>query len=190
LNNLVSLKHLAWTNGVGPKRRGGRHIIPNNHHNKTLRKDHKTFLTGTVKFKLPEFFLNKTIEFKVHVYETTVHANSAYDMIIGRDLITELKLVLGFDAQCITWDCIDQPMKTQGGLQKETTHYEDLYSALVTPSSTIFQDDYDVNREPQHVHAANKRQTRMLYANYKAADLKDIIKCFSTIDDIEKKTIF
>jgi hypothetical protein len=43
-------------------------------------------------------------------------------MIIGRYLITELELVLDFDTQCITLDGIDQPMKTQGGLQKETTH--------------------------------------------------------------------
>jgi hypothetical protein len=71
---------------------------------------------GTVKFKLPELFLNKTIEFKVHVDETNVHANAAYDMNIGRDLISELKLVRDFDTQCITWDDIDQPMKTQGGL--------------------------------------------------------------------------
>jgi hypothetical protein len=52
---------------------------------------------GTVKFKLPEFFLNRTIEFKVHVYETTVHDNATYGMIIGRDLITELKILLDFD---------------------------------------------------------------------------------------------
>jgi hypothetical protein len=37
-------------------------------------------------------------------------------MIIGRDLISELKLALDFDTQCITWDGIDQPMKTHGGL--------------------------------------------------------------------------
>jgi hypothetical protein len=63
-------------------------------------------------------------------------------MNIGRDLITELKLVLDFDTQCITWDGIDQPMKLQGGLQKENTHYEDLYSTLMAPDSTLFQDDY------------------------------------------------
>jgi hypothetical protein len=97
-------------------------------------------------------------------------------MIIGRDLISELNLFLDFDTQCITWDGIDQPMKTQGGLQKETTHYEDLYSALMAPASTIFQDDHDATREPQHVHAANKCQTRILDANYKAADLLEIIK--------------
>jgi hypothetical protein len=59
----------------------------------------------------------------------------------------------------------------------------------MAPASTIFQDDYDATREPQHIHAANKRQTRILNANYKAADLKDIIKCISTIDDIEEKNL-
>jgi hypothetical protein len=73
-----------------------------------------------MKFKLPELFLNKTIELKVHVDETNVHANSSYGMMIGRDLISELKLFLDFDTQCISWDGIDQPMRSQGGLQKET----------------------------------------------------------------------
>jgi hypothetical protein len=110
-------------------------------------------------------------------------------MIIGRDLITELKLVLDFDTQSITWDGIDQPMKTPGGATKKSTHYEDLYSALLAPASAIFQDDYEATREPQHVHVANKHQTRILEANYKAADLKKIIKCISTIDDIEKNNL-
>jgi hypothetical protein len=59
-------------------------------------------------------------------------------MIIGRDLIPELKLVLDFDTQCITWDGIDRPMKSQGELQKETAHYEDISSALMALASTIF----------------------------------------------------
>jgi hypothetical protein len=109
-------------------------------------------------------------------------------MIIGRYLISELKIVLVFDTQCLSWDGIDQPMKSQGGLQKETNHYDDIYSALMAPASTIFQDDYDGTREPQHIHATNKHQNFILDANYKAADLQEIIKCISTIDDIEKKT--
>jgi hypothetical protein len=67
---------------------------------------------------LPELFLYKTSEFKVHVDETNVHDNAAYGMITGRDLISELKLVLDYDTQCITWDDIDQPTKTQGGATK------------------------------------------------------------------------
>jgi hypothetical protein len=71
---------------------------------------------GTFKFKLPEFFFNKTVELKVYVYETTVQADAYYDMNTGRDFITELKIVLDFYTQCITWDGIDQHMKLQGGL--------------------------------------------------------------------------
>jgi hypothetical protein len=56
----------------------------------------------------------------------------------------------------------------------------------MAPASTIFQDDYEATREPQRVHAADNRQTCILDASYKAADLKKIIKCISTIDDIEE----
>jgi hypothetical protein len=42
----------------------------------TLGGEFYTKKQGTVTFKLPEFFLNKTIEFKLHVYETTVHDNA------------------------------------------------------------------------------------------------------------------
>jgi hypothetical protein len=59
----------------------------------------------------------------------------------------------------------------------------------MAPSSTRFQDDYDAACEPEHIHAANKRQTRILDANYKAADSPEIIKCISTIDDIEKNNL-
>jgi hypothetical protein len=43
--------------------------------------------------------------------------------------------------------------------------------------------------EPEHIHAANKRQTRILDANYKAADLREIIKSISTIEDNEKNDL-
>jgi hypothetical protein len=55
----------------------------------------------------------------------------------------------------------------------------------MAPTSTVFQDDYAQASEPEHVHAANKRQTRILDANYEATDLKEIIKFISTRDDIE-----
>jgi hypothetical protein len=59
----------------------------------------------------------------------------------------------------------------------------------MAPASTIFQDDHDATSEPHHVHAANKLQTRILDANYKAAGLPEIIKFISTIDDIEKHNL-
>jgi hypothetical protein len=59
----------------------------------------------------------------------------------------------------------------------------------MAPASTIFQDDYDATCEPEHIHAANKRQTRILDANYKAADLREIIKNISTIEDNDKNNM-
>jgi hypothetical protein len=71
---------------------------------------------------------NNNNEFKLHVDETTVQANASYDMIIGRDVITELKIILDFETPCITCDGIDQPMKLQGGYQKKL-----LINRIYTP---------------------------------------------------------
>jgi hypothetical protein len=60
---------------------------------------------------------------------------------------------------------------------------------MMAQASILFQDDYKGTREPQHVSAANKRQTLILDKNYKAADLKKIIRCISTNDDIDKNNI-
>jgi hypothetical protein len=59
----------------------------------------------------------------------------------------------------------------------------------MAPASTVFQDDHEATREPQHVHAANKCQTHILDTNYKADDLKEIIKSISTIDEIERNKL-
>jgi hypothetical protein len=45
------------------------------------------------------------------------------------------------------------------------------------PASNVFQDDYAKASESEHVHAANKGQTRILEVNYEAEDLKEIVKC-------------
>jgi hypothetical protein len=54
----------------------------------------------------------------------------------------------------------------------------------MAPASTVFQDYYAKASEPEHVHAEKKRQTNILDASYEAADLKEIIKSISTMDDI------
>jgi hypothetical protein len=100
---------------------------------------------------------------------------------MGCDLITDLKLILDFDIQCITWDNIDNHMNQQGELLKETTHYEDLYTGLMAPVRTVL--------EAEHVHKAIKRQTKILDAHYEAADLKEIIDYVETINEEEKRDV-
>ena len=110
-------------------------------------------------------------------------------MIMGRDLITELKLIMDFDTQSVTWDNIEQPMKQQGKLAKETTHYEDLIAGLMAPARTVLETIYDESLELEHVHAAIKRQTKILDAHYEAANLKEIVKSIPEITDIERNKL-
>jgi hypothetical protein len=60
----------------------------------------------------------------------------------------------------------------------------------MAPASTLFQDDYAQSSETEHVYAANKRQNRILDANYGAADLKEIVKSISTIEAIERHRLY
>jgi hypothetical protein len=56
-----------------------------------------TFTTKTIckiKFSLPEFFENRTIDWTVHVDDSKT--DQQYDMIIGRDLLEELGMSLDF----------------------------------------------------------------------------------------------
>ena len=64
-----------------------------------------------VEFKLPEFSQNKTITWTAHVDETTDTATSQYDMIIGTDLMAELKLKIDYTTREIHWDDVTIPMK-------------------------------------------------------------------------------
>jgi hypothetical protein len=59
----------------------------------------------------------------------------------------------------------------------------------MAPASTVFKNDYAKASEPEHAHAANKRQTRILDATYEAEDLKEIIESMSTINYIEKNKL-
>jgi hypothetical protein len=42
----------------------------------------------------------------------------------------------------------------------------------MAPAITVFQDVYAKASEPEHVHALNKHETRILDAHYEAAHLK------------------
>ena len=51
---------------------------------------------------LKEFFKNKSIEWNLHVDSTA--GQHRYDMILGRDVLSELGITLDFMDQTMTWD--------------------------------------------------------------------------------------
>jgi hypothetical protein len=66
-------------------------------------------------FILNEFYENKVIEWTLHVDKTS--GPHRYDMIVGRDLMSQLGIILDFDGQTMTGDESTIKMK----------EYEDLF---------------------------------------------------------------
>ena len=62
-----------------------------------------------LEFKLPEFSHNKVITWVAHVDEVTAPNVAQYDMIIGTDLISKLKIKIDYDVRQIEWDNITVP---------------------------------------------------------------------------------
>ena len=69
-------------------------------------------------FKLPELS-NGGIRHVVHVDETTDPENAQYDMIIGRNMMTELGIQINFDQQEMTWNNGSAPFKSRDTINKD-----------------------------------------------------------------------
>ena len=71
----------------------------------TLGGNYYTKKTSEIKFKLPEFFLNKEVNWSgVHVDEQLTKSSTPYDFIIGMDLLTKLGIIIDCENSTITWD--------------------------------------------------------------------------------------
>jgi hypothetical protein len=73
-------------------------------------------------FILNEFCKSKVIEWILHVDKT--FGPHRYDMIIGHDLMSQLRKILNFDGQAVPWDrlCIDLigPYETKSNIKGVT----------------------------------------------------------------------
>jgi len=97
-------------------------------------------------FIIPELHDNRSIEWTVHLAKDL----GAYDMIIGRDLLSELKIDILFSEQIVTWDGHDMPFK-------DIDESKDSHS-------------YHIQETDNLVQAAD-RLKQILDAKYERADL-------------------
>ena len=70
---------------------------------------------------LPELSNSRTICAHVHVAPKL----NEFDMIIGRDLLSELGITLNFKENSIQWDDIEIPMKPEDATAKKHFHVAD-----------------------------------------------------------------
>lgn len=127
--------------------------------------------TVNCQFALPEFFKNREIKWTMYVDETT--NLSRYDMIIGRDLMTELGMDIKFSTGEMTWDNASIPLRDIKCLDDE--NIDKLENEI------YFMEDPDTTDA--------ERIQQIVSAKYSPADLKEEVSKLN-LDDTDKESLF
>ena len=99
-------------------------------------------------FMLPEFHHDRVIEWDLHVSQNL----GAYDMIIGRDILSDLGFKFDFSSNTVEWDGVSIPLKPNDATEQEAYHVPD----------------------PDKVEDATDRLKKILDAKYVPADLRKV----------------
>jgi len=116
--------------------------------------------TVRAQFTLPELQDDKLIEWNLHVTDTL----GANDMIIGRDLLEFLQIDLRFSDQMVQWGERSIPFKEADASIRESYHID----------------------EDGPLTDASDRIRQILDAKYEPADLDEVMREQSQLNDSEK----
>ena len=116
-----------------------------------------------VSLKLPELYHTAHISVPCHVTKQ----NSNYDIIFGRDILRELKIILDFNQNTVQREEITIPMKPRDCTQE--THF------AISDSKNVAQ--------------ATRRIKKILDAKYQKANLKEITKQLTYLSKDEQKLL-
>jgi Retroviral aspartyl protease len=119
---------------------------------------------------LPEFSSSMEVQWSCAIDETP---DSTYDMILGRDLQSALRMDILFSPGTLVWNEISMPMRT--GKQREQRHLNEYLDQVIEDLSLpkIIRDE----------------ATKILDANYKKADLEEFVKNIPHLTDAQKSQV-
>jgi hypothetical protein len=123
----------------------------------------KTTHKCTSAFVLPEFFRDRMIEWDLHVSADL----GAYDMIIGRDILSALGIKFDFTSMTIEWEQACVPMKDSEAVANEAFHVQDSEPIL----------------------DATERLRNILDAKYEQADLKEVANEVTNLTPSERECL-
>ncbi|NJO52629.1 MAG: hypothetical protein HC840_28105, partial [Leptolyngbyaceae cyanobacterium RM2_2_4] len=124
----------------------------------------KTSARCKTSFTIPELHDNRMISWNMHVTQNL----GAYDVILGRDILSELGIDIQFSTNTIVWDGLDLPMR-----DKEAS----------------IMDAYYV-REPDTIEEDMDRVKRILDAKYEPADLHKVVESCTHLDSKEQEQLY
>ena len=138
---------------------------------KTMGGNFTTKKKALVDFRFPELNTDKKVTWVCHVDETTKEEHALYDMIIGMDLMTAIGIYVDTDEKLIRWQGHITPLGRRG-LDKEMA--QQIYS--LTQDATVIQE-------------AEKRQNRILDADYSAVDIDNYVDELKDLTTVEKEQL-
>jgi hypothetical protein len=107
-------------------------------------------------FKFPELSTSKVVTWQAHVDDKTSSKEAAYDIIMRMDLMTSIGITVHFEQRCIIWGGTEIPLKTRNTLSDDEILHMLLYNAA---------------NEPDIMEEAEKRQNRILDADYRKVEV-------------------
>ena len=135
---------------------------------RTVAGSFKTSHKCDLEFKMPEFSHNKVVTWSAFVDDRTDPKMTNYDLIIGSDLMTKLKMTLNYDTGHVIWDDVHVPMKEKGTISdKEMT-----------------QNIYELTKESSILKMSEDRHNEIIKAMYGAVDIR---KHVQTLNYLTKK---
>jgi hypothetical protein len=100
------------------------------------------------------------VTWKAHVDDKTSSKEAAYDMIMGMNLMTSIRITVDFEQRCIRWGGTEIPLKPRTTL----IDYEMLHML------------YHAANEPDILQEAEKRQHLILDADYRKVEIDPFVE--------------
>jgi hypothetical protein len=97
---------------------------------------------------------------QAHVDDKTSSKEAAYDMIMGMDLMKSIGIKVDCEQRCIKWGGTDIPLKT-----RPTLNNDEILHML-----------YNAANEPDILQEAEKRQNRILDADYRKVEVDPFVQ--------------
>jgi hypothetical protein len=127
---------------------------------KTLGGTFTTNYESLLDFKFPEISTSKVVTWQAHVYDKTSSKEAADDMIMGMDLMTSIGFTVHCAQRCIKWGRTEIPLKTIN-----TLNNDEILHML-----------YHAANEPDILQEAEKRQNRILDADYRKVEVDPFVE--------------
>jgi hypothetical protein len=123
---------------------------------------------------LPEFSSAMEVQWSCAIDE---NLNSTYDMILGRDLQSALRMDTLFSTGTLVWNEISIP-RMRTGQHRETKHLDEYLDQVIEDSSL-----------PELIREELHEATKILDANYKKADLEEFVKNIPHLTNNQKSQV-